>query len=478
MSDKKIVSIRNLCIKYGSGRSAFQALNNVYLDVKKGDIFGIVGESGSGKSTLARGIIGLENISNGQIYFDGCLMNKNIRSIDTIYHDFLMVMKKCKFQFATLNSHLVKFNKNIKLKREFTVASLLALASGIRTAFSKLIAVRYISCDKDVNKLTELVDSSIKLIYATLENLEDINNELKSEILDLGNLAILVSAVNNNLKNNFNFSLSLTFMSEINKINADYKISAKEKYAMKRDLQIVMQDPATSLNERMSIFDIISEGLKNFYNIVVTEEDIADAKKEFLIPQNNNIHKNLVIKHLVYKALNNVGLSSDICYRFQHELSGGQQQRVSIARTLVLKPKLLIADEPISSLDVSIRAQILNLFKKIQSNLDLTYIFIAHDLSVVRHFCQKIAVVYHGNIVEIASSDEIFLNPIHKYTKTLLHSSPIPELDMDIDHKDISNFCENPDDYIFDPRQLREVSPNHFAFLSKKEFENLLDLKK
>jgi oligopeptide transport system ATP-binding protein len=91
----------------------------------------------------------------------------------------------------------------------------------------------------------------------------------------------------------------------------------------------------------------------------------------------------------------------------------------------------------------------------------------------VRHFCQKIAVVYHGNIVEIASSDEIFLNPIHKYTKTLLYSSPIPELDMDIDNKDISNFRENPDDYIFDPRQLREVSPNHFVFLSKKEFENI-----
>ena len=187
------------------------------------------------------------------------------------------------------------------------------------------------------------------------------------------------------------------------------KLHGKELLSFKKDVQVIFQDPYASLDPRMTIGEIISEGMHVHLKLSQKEMDerVADL-------------------------LNKVGLNAEYANRFAHELSGGQRQRIGIARALAVEPKFLVLDEPISALDVSIQAQIVNLLIKLQKEMDLTYLFVAHDLSMVKHISDRVAVMYLGSMVEITSSEELYKNPLHPYTQALLSAIPIPDPEVEI----------------------------------------------
>ena len=211
-------------------------------------------------------------------------------------------------------------------------------------------------------------------------------------------------------------------------------------------IQMIFQDPMASLNERAKIDYIVSEGLYNIHGFSTEEER----------------------KSLVYKALLEVGLLPEFASRFPHEFSGGQRQRIGIARALIMSPEFIIADEPISALDVSIRAQVLNLLSHLQKTRGLTLMFIAHDLSVVRFITDRIAVIHLGKIVELGPTEELFSSPLHPYTRALLSAVPLPDPKRE---KGKKSYPYDPSchDYSRQKPAWREASPGHFVLSDEKE---------
>ena len=215
-----------------------------------------------------------------------------------------------------------------------------------------------------------------------------------------------------------------------------------------RNIQMIFQDPASSLNERATVDYIISEGLYNFKLFKSEEERVQKVEN----------------------MIEAVGLLPEHLTRYPHEFSGGQRQRIGIARAMVMEPELVIADEPISALDVSIRAQVLNLLKKFQQEQGTTYLFIAHDLSIVRFISDRIGVIYKGDIVEIADAEELFDFPMHPYTRSLISAIPIPDPALE-KNKVLFTYDPSVHDYSEDKPELVDIGHNHFVFGNKKEIE-------
>ncbi len=220
-------------------------------------------------------------------------------------------------------------------------------------------------------------------------------------------------------------------------------------------MQMIFQDPVDSLDPRMTVEDIIQEGLH-----------IQGQYNKF---ENSQKVKDVLIK---------VGLLPEYASRYPHEFSGGQRQRIGIARALIMNPDFLICDEPISALDVSIRAQIINLLKNLKDEMGLTIMFIAHDLSVVKYFCDRIAVMYFGNIVELASSDELFAHPLHPYTRALLSAIPKPDPLSEKERKRFVYVPSNEHDYSKEGPKLTEIVPGHFVLANSEELEKYKEVLK
>ncbi|WP_102028046.1 ABC transporter ATP-binding protein [Salirhabdus sp. Marseille-P4669] len=225
---------------------------------------------------------------------------------------------------------------------------------------------------------------------------------------------------------------------------------AKSKQELKkfnRKMQMIFQDPYSSLNPRKTVLDIIAEG--------IDVHGLAKNEKER--------------KERVEELLETVGLNREHATRFPHEFSGGQRQRIGIARALAVDPEFIIADEPISALDVSIQAQVVNLLKKLQKERELTYLFIAHDLSMVKYISDRIGVMYMGHIVELTTSDELYKNPVHPYTKSLLSAIPLPDPDYERNRTRIEY---DPSVHDQDGEMtLREIKPGHWVRCTEREFQ-------
>ncbi|MFC3745494.1 ABC transporter ATP-binding protein [Paenibacillus sp. GCM10012306] len=226
-----------------------------------------------------------------------------------------------------------------------------------------------------------------------------------------------------------------------------YKLSPRKMKAFRRDMQMIFQDPYASLNPRFTVSDIIGEAL----DIHGMAGSSSERKKR------------------IEELLDMVGLNHDHATRYAHEFSGGQRQRIGIARALAVNPKFIVCDEPISALDVSIQAQVVNLLKELQDRIGLTYLFIAHDLSMVKHISDRVAVMYLGKMVELAESEELYSNPIHPYTKSLLSAIPEPDPEAEANKKRI-HFHDELKSPIYtqgqkseEDTQLVEVSKGHFV---------------
>jgi peptide/nickel transport system ATP-binding protein len=239
-----------------------------------------------------------------------------------------------------------------------------------------------------------------------------------------------------------------------------HELSEKEKFAFHRNMQMIFQDPYASLNPRSTVKEIISEPME--------VHGLYSNKKEML--------------NRVYELLEDVGLNRDHANRYPHEFSGGQRQRIGIARALALNPECIIADEPISALDVSVQAQVVNLLKKLQKEKGLTYLFIAHDLSMVKHISNRIGVMYLGHLVELTTSSELYQKPLHPYTQALLSAIPIPDPDVEDNRKrivlkgELPSPINPPSGCVFNTRcplavaacktqkpEWQEVEDNHFV---------------
>jgi len=226
------------------------------------------------------------------------------------------------------------------------------------------------------------------------------------------------------------------------------KVQLKE---FNRKMQMIFQDPQASLNPRMKVSDIIAEG--------IDIHGLAKSKTERM--------------NRVVELLQTVGLNKEHANRYPHEFSGGQRQRIGIARALAVEPEFIIADEPISALDVSIQAQVVNLLKKLQKEKGLTYLFIAHDLSMVKYISDRIGVMYFGKLVELADANELYNNPMHPYTQSLLSAIPLPDPDYE---RTRVRKTYNPSMHNYKPGdevEFREVTPGHFVMCSQAEYEQL-----
>ncbi|WP_064092260.1 ABC transporter ATP-binding protein [Rossellomorea aquimaris] len=226
------------------------------------------------------------------------------------------------------------------------------------------------------------------------------------------------------------------------------KKSRSQLKKFNRKMQMIFQDPYASLNPRMKVADIIAEG--------IDIHGLASSKEERL--------------KKVHDLLETVGLNKEHAGRYPHEFSGGQRQRIGIARALAVDPDFIIADEPISALDVSIQAQVVNLMQQLQKEKGLTYLFIAHDLSMVKYISDRIGVMYYGKLVELAPSDALYKNPLHPYTQSLLSAIPLPDPEYERSRRrkeynpSVHNYTED------DNLEMREVAPGHFVYCSEKEF--------
>lgn len=417
-NNEVLLKVDHLCQYFRLGRKDFKAVDDVSFEIKKGEAFGLVGESGCGKTTTGRSIIKLYNITSGNVYFKGKRVGAGTRS----YKD--------------------------------------AIAKARSEAAKKIKLIRAEMKSADETKKTEYQQEIAKInaeLYETVEKNRQLIREAKadSKEVDKQYAASLIAELEKEYEAKYNEAAGDEEKLKTLKKEFESRRRVAKNSKLITQIQMIFQDPIASLDPRMTVRDIISEGL------VI-----------------KGIRDQAYINQKVYEILEMVGLVPEHADRYPHEFSGGQRQRIGIARAVIMQPEMIIADEPISALDVSIQAQVINLLNDLRERLGLTILFIAHDLSVVKYFSDRIGVMYFGKLVELATSEELFKNPLHPYTKSLLSAIPLPD---PVYEKQRTRLTYNPiaeHDYSVNGPSLREVAPGHFVHCNDAEEEKYKEMLK
>lgn len=396
-NNEPLLRVEHLCQYFGSNK----AVDDVSFDIKKGEVFGLVGESGCGKTTTGRSIIKLYDITGGSVYFKGIRI-----AAGTAGYKNAIAQAKKDLKEKTEAAKTDEERRQIKEECERIIAE---NREKIKSAeFDRK------NCDKEYSdELKKQADEKYKPLIANAsgEKLAELTAEYKNELRKAKNAKLVTQ------------------------------------------IQMIFQDPIASLDPRMTVKEIIAEGL------VIRGE-----------------RNQKVIDEKVYEMLELVGLVREHASRYPHEFSGGQRQRIGVARSIIMNPDMIIADEPVSALDVSIQAQVINLLNDLRHRFGLTILFIAHDLSVVKYFSDRIGVMYFGKMVELASSDELFKNPLHPYTRSLLSAIPLPDPLYERTRRRIVYNPLAEHDYTVDKPSFREVSPGHFVMCNDAEFKRYQEM--
>ena len=408
-NEEVLLKIENLCQYFKMGRQQLKAVDHVSFDIKKGEVFGLVGESGCGKTTTGRSIIKLYNITGGNVYFRG----RRICAGTLQYKEEIAKIKK-------------KYTEDVGALKRILDADP-EKAEEINAKIAELNANKSAAVSEQRKMMSEAIHDHKHgdSIYAKelVTDLEESTLPVLAELKDKDPEA---------------------YTAALKKYRHDRRVAKHSRFITR--IQMIFQDPIASLDPRMTVREIISEGL------VI-----------------NGIKDKEYIDNKVYEILETVGLVREHADRYPHEFSGGQRQRIGIARAVVMEPEMIIADEPVSALDVSIQAQVINLLNDLRRKLGLTILFIAHDLSVVKYFSDRIGVMYFGKLVELTTSEELFAHPLHPYTKSLLSAIPLPDPHYE---KGRVRQTYNPiaeHDYSVNKPSLREVSPGHFVYCNDEE---------
>lgn len=404
-SDEVLLRVEHLSQHFKIGGNVLKAVNDVSFDIKKGEVFGLVGESGCGKTTTGRTIIKLYNATDGNVFFKG----ERIVAGTLTYKNRIAEARSRAFGVLKTKGHT---NEQFK------------------EAYAEYLSVR--KKERANIKNAKFDQKKCDKVYAK-EQIEKIDQQFREKLADLEKK--LSDAVDNDIAAQ---EIKASIVSLKKEYKNERRIAKKSRLVNK--IQMVFQDPIASLDPRMTVREIISEGL--------VIHGIRDKK---------------VIEEKVSDMLEKVGLVKEHANRYPHEFSGGQRQRIGVARAIIMEPELIIADEPVSALDVSIQAQVINLLNDLRKEMGLTVLFIAHDLSVVKYFSDRIAVMYFGNMVELASSDDLFAHPLHPYTQALLSAIPLPDPIYEKQRKRITYNPLAVHDYSVDKPSLREITPGHWV---------------
>ena len=416
-----LLRVENLCQFFKMGKGKLKAVNNVSFDIKKGEVFGLVGESGCGKTTTGRTIIKLYDATSGNVFFKG----------KRIVAGTLSYKEKIKALQAEANDKL----SALEVERDEHIAELSASNPDNKEASTRI--------KNEYHAKASVVKQEIQAQIKELrKQIREANHDQRNCDKDYAKEQVI------KVEEKYAELLANASEDKLPELKKEYKneLHKAKKSRLVTQIQMIFQDPIASLDPRMTVRDIIAEGL-----IIHGEKDKA------------------VIDEKVYEMLELVGLVREHATRYPHEFSGGQRQRIGVARSIIMNPDMIIADEPVSALDVSVQAQVINLLNELREKMGLTILFIAHDLSVVKYFSDRIGVMYYGNLVELTTSEKLFAHPMHPYTKSLLSAIPLPD---PIYEKQRKRIVYNPlaeHDYSVDKPSLREIESGHFVYCNNAE---------